>query len=115
MNVNKVILIGYLGKEPFITTSQNGSRIAMFSLATTESWKDKKTGEKKQQTTWHNVVVTNSSLADISDRYLKKGSFVYVEGTLRNREVTKGTEKFQQTDIVVGQFDGDLKILDSKQ
>ena len=115
MNINKVILIGRLGKEPHIIACSNGSRMAMLSVATSESWKDKVTGEKKQATEWHNVVVTNQGLVDIADKYLKKGLLVYIEGTLKSREVEKQGTKSIQTEVVVNPYSGELQILEKQQ
>lgn len=85
-SVNKVILVGNLGKDPEIKAFQNGGRIASFSLATSESWKDRQTGEKKERTEWHNISINSEGLVGVAERFLKKGSKVYIEGQLRTRK-----------------------------
>ncbi len=85
-SVNKVILIGNLGKDPEIKSFQNGGKIANFSIATSESWKDRATGEKKERTEWHNISVNSEGLVGVVERFLKKGSKVYIEGQLRTRK-----------------------------
>ena len=113
-SVNKVILIGNLGKDPEIRTMQNGGKVANLSLATSESWKDKSTGERKEKTEWHRVVIFGN-LADIAERYLKKGSKVYVSGSLQTRKWTdqSGAEKYT-TEVVLQGFGGELTMLDGK-
>ena len=114
--INKAILIGNLGQEPEIKYTQSGSAIANFSIATTESWKDRATGEKKVITQWHKVVVFNENIAKFVEQYVKKGSKVYVEGSIQNRKYTAkdGVEK-AITEIVITQFKGEIQILDSRQ
>lgn len=113
--VNKVMLIGNVGQDPEVKATQAGGKIASFSLATTESWKDKQTGERKTNSTWHRVVVFNPNLADVVERYLKKGAKVYVEGALSYRKYTdkSGVEK-STTEIVISNFKGELSILTSE-
>lgn len=113
-SVNKVILIGNLGRDPEIRTSQNGDKIASFSIATSEQWKDKATGERKEKTEWHRIVVFNPNLADVVERYVKKGSPVYVEGQLQTRKWTdqQGVEKYV-TEVVIGKFKGEITLLGS--
>ena len=113
-SVNKVILIGNLGKDPEVRTMQNGGKVANLSLATSESWKDKSTGERKEKTEWHRVVIFGN-LADIAERYLKKGSKVYVSGSLQTRKWTdqSGQEKYT-TEVVLQGFGGELTMLDGK-
>ena len=113
--VNKVMLIGNLGQDPDIRYSQSGAKIASFSVATTESWKDKSTGERKSITEWHRVVVFNENLADIVEKYIKKGSKVFVEGSLKTRKYTgnDGVEK-NITEIVISQFRGEITMLDGR-
>ena len=113
-SVNKVILIGHLGRDPEIRTNQGGEKIATLSLATSESWKDRATGERKEKTEWHRVVIFNPNLSDIAERYLKKGSSVYVEGALQTRKWTDqhGQEKYS-TEVVIGKFKGALTLLGS--
>ena len=115
MSINKVILIGFLGKDPEIRNTKDGKEIASFSLATTESWKDKSSGERKSKTEWHNVVVFNSDIAGVIKNYVKKGSKLYVEGSLETRKWTdkNGVERYS-TEIVVKNFDGKIELLDKK-
>ncbi|MEN9348023.1 MAG: hypothetical protein RLZZ77_1534 [Bacteroidota bacterium] len=104
-SVNKVILIGNLGKDPEVRSFENGGKIANFTLATTESWKDQATGERKSITDWHNISVRKSGLAGIAEQYLKKGMSVYVEGRLRTREyTTKEGEKKYITEVLADEF-----------
>ncbi|TAN58256.1 MAG: single-stranded DNA-binding protein [Magnetospirillum sp.] len=111
-SVNKVILLGNLGRDPEVRTSQDGSKIVNLNIATSESWKDRGTGERKEKTEWHRVVIFNPNLADIAERYLKKGSSVYVEGALQTRKWTdqSGQEKYS-TEVVIGRFKGELTLL----
>lgn len=111
-SVNKVILVGNVGKDPEIRTFQNGGRVANFSVATSESWKDKATGEKKERTEWHRVAVTNDALVGIVESYIRKGSKLYVEGKLQTRKWTdkNGVEKFS-TEVVLAPFGGQLVML----
>ena len=102
--VNKVILIGNIGKDPELKTFENGGKILNFSLATTESWKDPKTGERVSQTDWHNVVIRKSALAEIGDQYLKKGMKVFVEGKIRNRNYQVNGETKYITEIHADEF-----------
>jgi single-strand DNA-binding protein len=113
-SVNKVILIGNLGKDPEVRSMQNGGKVANLSLATSESWKDKSTGEKKEKTEWHRVVIFGQ-LADIAERFLKKGSKVYVCGSLQTRKWTDkdGAEKYS-TEVVLQGFNSELTMLDGK-
>lgn len=113
-SVNKVIILGNLGRDPEVRTSQDGSKIVNLNIATSESWKDRATGERKEKTEWHRVVIFNPNLADIAERYLKKGSSVYVEGTLQTRKWTdqSGQEKYS-TEVVIGRFKGELTLLGS--
>ena len=89
-SVNKVILIGNLGRDPEVRHSQAGAKIINFSLATSETWKDKATGERRERTEWHRVVIFNEHLAGVAENYLRKGSKVYIEGALQTREVREG-------------------------
>ena len=115
-SLNKVTLIGNLGKDPETHTSQSGKISTKFSLATTESWKDKQTGEWKNKTEWHRVVIWNEGLAKMASNALHKGSKVYVEGQLQTRKWTdnSGLEKYS-TEIVLPTFGGVVVILDAKQ
>lgn len=113
-SVNKVILVGNLGRDPEIRTmQQSGGRVASLSIATSESWKDKQSGERKEKTEWHRVSVFNDNLVGIIERYLKKGSKVYIEGQLETRKYTDkdGVEKYT-TEVVLRQFRGELTLLD---
>lgn len=112
-SVNKVILIGNLGADPEIRRTQDGKAIANLRIATSESWKDKSTGERKEKTEWHRVVVFNEGLCRIAEQYLKKGSKVYLEGQLQTRKWTDkdGVEKFS-TEIVLQGFNCQLTMLD---
>jgi single-strand DNA-binding protein len=114
-SVNKVILVGNLGKDPEIRTMQSGDKVANFSIATSESWKDKASGERKEKTQWHNVVIWNQGLVGIVERFIKKGSKVYLEGQLETRKYTdnNGVDKYT-TEVVLRPFRGELTMLDSK-
>jgi single-strand DNA-binding protein len=114
-SVNKVILIGNLGRDPEFRTFQNGGRVANFSIATSESWKDKTSGERKERTQWHNISVQNENLVGIVERFVKKGSKVYLEGQLEHRKYTDkdGVEKYM-TEVVLRPFRGELTLLDRK-
>ncbi len=113
-SVNKVILVGNLGKDPEVRTTQAGMKIVNFTLATSESWNDKASGERKEKTEWHRVVIFNERLGDVAERFLRKGRKVYVEGALQTRKWTdqSGAEKYT-TEVVIERFRGDLTLLDS--
>lgn len=115
-SVNKVILVGNLGKDPEVRRTNNGDPIVNLTVATGESWKDKATGERKEKTEWHRVVIFNENIARVAEQYLKKGSKVYLEGQLQTRKWTdqQGVEKVS-TEIVLQKFRGDLTILDSNR
>lgn len=112
-SVNKVILVGNLGKDPEIRNFQNGGRVAHFTIATSESWKDKSTGEKKERTEWHRISVMNDNLVGVVERFLKKGSKVYVEGQLETRkwQDQSGQDKYT-TEVVLRPYRGELTMLD---
>ena len=112
-SVNKVILVGNLGRDPEIRTFQNGGRVASFSIATSENWKDKATGEKKERTEWHRISVLNENLVGVVERYVKKGAKVYIEGQLETRKWTDkdGQEKYS-TEVVLRPYRGELTMLD---
>ena len=112
-SVNKVILIGNLGADPEIRRTQDGRPIANLRLATSESWKDKSTGERKEKTEWHRVVIFNENLCRVAEQYLKKGSKVYIEGALHTRkwQDQSGQDKYS-TEIVLQNFRGELTLLD---
>jgi len=112
-SVNKVILVGNLGRDPEIRSTQDGTRIANLNLATSESWRDRVSGERKERTEWHRVVIFNENLVTIAEKYLRKGSKVYVEGALQTRKWTDnaGAEKYS-TEVVLQRFRGELTMLD---
>ncbi len=112
-SVNKVILIGNLGRDPEVRRMQDGKPVVNLSVATSESWRDKATGERKEQTEWHRVVIFNERIAEVAEKYLKKGAKVYVEGQLRTRKWTdqSGAEKYS-TEVVLSGFRGELTMLD---
>ena len=114
-SVNKVILIGNLGADPEIRRTQDGRPIANLRIATSETWKDKNTGERKEKTEWHRVVIFNEGLCRIAEQYLKKGSKVYIEGALQTRKWTDkdGIEKYS-TEVVLQGFNSQLTMLDGK-
>jgi single-strand DNA-binding protein len=113
-SVNKVILVGNLGKDPEGRTMQNGDRVVSFSLATSETWRDKATGERKERAEWHKVVIYNEGLVRVAEQYLKKGSKVFVEGQLQTRKWTdqSGVERYS-TEVVLQRFRGELVMLGS--
>lgn len=113
-SVNKVILIGNVGKDPEVRRTQDGRPIVNLSVATSESWKDKSTGERKEKTEWHRVVIFNEGLAKVAEQYVKKGSKVYIEGALQTRKWTDkdGVDKYS-TEVVLQGFGGALTMLDS--
>ena len=114
-SVNKVILVGNLGRDPEIRYAQDGTKIVTFSMATSENWKDKNTGERREKTEWHRVVLFNERLADVAEKYLHKGSKVYIEGALQTRKWTgnDGVEKYT-TEVVLQRYRGELTMLDSR-
>lgn len=114
-SINKVILVGNLGAEPKVSNTSNGSKIVNLNIATSDSWKDKLSGERKERTEWHRVVIFNPQLADIAEKYLRKGSKVYLEGQLQTRkwEDSNGQEKYT-TEVVLQNFSGNLVLLDSR-
>ena len=115
-SINKVILIGNVGKDPEVRRMTSGDMVVSFSVATSESWKDKNTGERKEKTEWHNVVIFNEGIAKVAESYVKKGSKVYIEGALQTRkwQDKDGADKYT-TEIVLQKFRGELQLLDSKQ
>ena len=112
-SVNKVILVGNLGKDPEVRTFQNGGRVCNLRLATSENWRDKQTGEKREKTEWHSVVIFNENLVRVAEQYLKKGSKVYIEGQLETRKATdqSGGDRYF-TEVVIRPFRGELTLLD---
>lgn len=113
-SINKVILVGNLGRDPEVRRLNNGEPVVSLSVATSESWKDKATGERKEKSEWHKVVIFNENIARVAEQYLKKGSKVYLEGQLQTRKWTdqSGVEKYT-TEIVLQRFRGELTILDN--
>ena len=113
-SVNKVILVGNLGKDPETRSFQNGGKVVSFSIATSESWKDKSSGEKRDKTEWHNISVFNENAANFAERYLKKGSKVYIEGQLETRkwQDKDGNDRYT-TEVVIRPFKGELTSLES--
>lgn len=114
-SVNKVILVGNLGRDPEIRSMQSGEEVCQLSVATSETWRDKATGERKERTEWHRVVIFNENLVKVAKQYLKKGSKVYLEGSLQTRKWTDkdGVEKFT-TEVVLPRFRGELTMLDGR-
>lgn len=115
MSINKVILVGNVGQDPEIRTTSDGREIASFSIATSESWKDKNSGEKKDKTEWHRIVVFSQGLVGIIKNYVKKGSKLYIEGQLQTRKWTdnNGIEKYT-TEVVLQNYNSTMQMLDSK-
>jgi single-strand DNA-binding protein len=114
-SVNKVILVGNLGKDPEVRRMTSGEPVVNLSIATSESWRDKASGERKEKTEWHRVVIFNKNLAEVAEKYLRKGSKVYVEGQLQTRKWTDkdGAEKYS-TEVVLQNFRGELTMLDGR-
>jgi single-strand DNA-binding protein len=115
-SVNKVILVGNLGKDPEVRTTQDGQKIVNLTLATSDTWNDRQTGERKERTEWHRVVIFNDRVGDVAERFLRKGRKVYVEGSLQTRKWTdqSGQERYS-TEVVIGRFKGELVLLDSNR
>jgi single-strand DNA-binding protein len=114
-SVNKVILIGNLGKDPEVRRMQNGDAVVNLSVATSETWRDKQSGERKEKTEWHRVVIFNENIAKVVEQYCRKGSKVYLEGQLQTREWTDkdGVKKYS-TEIVIQRYRGELTLLDGR-
>lgn len=113
-SVNKAILIGNLGRDPEIRTFQNGARIATFRLATSETWRDKTTGERQERTQWHTVVIFNEPLVKVAEQYLRKGSKVYVEGQIETRKAQTNDGERYFTEVVLRPFRGEITLLDKQ-
>jgi single-strand DNA-binding protein len=114
-SVNKIILVGNVGKDPEARTMQTGGKVVSFSLATSESWNDKMSGDRKEKTQWHRVVIFNEKLGEIAERYVKKGSKVYLEGQIESRKYTdKDGQEREITEVVLSRFRGELTLLDSR-
>ena len=114
-SVNKVILVGNLGRDPEVRTMQDGNPVVNLSVATSENWRDKNTGERREKTEWHRVVIFNERLAEVVQKYLRKGSKVYIEGQLQTRKWTdqSGQEKYS-TEVVLQRYRGELTMLDGR-
>ena len=114
-SVNKVILIGNLGRDPEVRTFQNGGKVCNFPIATSETWKDRNSGERQERTNWHNIAIFNENLAQIAEQYLRKGSKVYVEGQLETRkwQDQAGNDRYT-TEVVLRNFRGELTLLDGR-
>ncbi len=114
-SVNKVILIGNLGRDPEVRTFQNGGKVCNFSIATSETWKDRNSGERQERTNWHNIAIFNENLAQIAEQYLRKGSKVCVEGQLETRkwQDQAGNDRYT-TEVVLRNFRGELTLLDGR-
>jgi single-strand DNA-binding protein len=114
-SVNKVILVGNLGRDPEVRNTQDGNKIVNLAIATSETWNDKASGERKEKTEWHRVVIFNDRVADVAERYLKKGAKIYVEGSLQTRKWTdQGGQERYTTEVVIGRFNGQLTMLDTR-
>ena len=115
-SVNKVILIGNLGKDPEVRSFQNGGKVVNFTLATSETWNDRGSGERKEKTEWHNVVIKNDKIGEIAEKYLKKGMKVYIEGRVETRKWAdqSGQDKYT-TEIVIPAFRGELTMLSGRE
>ncbi|WP_336764427.1 single-stranded DNA-binding protein [Asaia sp. VD9] len=115
-SVNKVILVGNLGRDPEVRNAQSGAKIVNLTVATSESWNDRNSGERKERTEWHRVVIFNERLADVAERFLRKGRKVYIEGQLQTRKWTdqSGEDRYT-TEIVIDRFRGELTLLDNAQ
>ncbi|MCX5618477.1 single-stranded DNA-binding protein [Bombella sp. TMW 2.2543] len=115
-SVNKVILVGNLGRDPEVRNTQSGSKVVNLAIATSDTWNDRNTGERRDRTEWHRVVIFNERVGEVAERYLRKGRKVYIEGELRTRKWTdqQGMEKYT-TEVVIDRFRGNLVLLDSQR
>jgi single-strand DNA-binding protein len=114
-SVNKVILVGNLGRDPEVRNTQDGSRIVHLSVATSDRWRDRQSGEQRERTEWHRVVIFNDKLGEIAERYLRKGSKVYVEGALQTRKWTgNDNQERYTTEVILQRFRGELTLLDGR-
>lgn len=115
-SVNKVIIVGNVGKDPEIRNTQAGGKIANLTVATSETWNDKASGERKERTEWHRVACMNDNISGVIERFVKKGSKVYIEGSLQTRKWTdqQGVERYT-TEVMIGRFNGQLVLLDGRQ
>ena len=113
-SINKVILVGNLGRDPEIRTLNSGDRVANLSIATSETWRDRNSGERKERTEWHRVVIFNDNLVKVAENYLRKGSKVYIEGALQTRKYEQGGQEKYSTEVVLQKFRGELTMLDGR-
>ncbi|MBV1798412.1 single-stranded DNA-binding protein [Siccirubricoccus sp. G192] len=114
-SVNKVILVGNLGRDPEARNMPSGGKVVSFSVATSETWNDRASGERKEKTQWHRVAIFNEKLGEIAEKYLRKGSKVYLEGQIESRKYTdKEGQERETTEIVIGRFKGELTLLDGR-
>jgi single-strand DNA-binding protein len=113
-SVNKVILVGNLGKDPEVRRLNSGDPVVNLSVATSETWRDKQSGERKEKTEWHRVVIFNENLAKVAEQYLKKGAKVYIEGQLQTRKYEQGGVEKYTTEVVLQKYRGELTMLDGK-
>ena len=115
-SVNKVILVGNLGKDPEVRHTQSGSKIVSFTLATSDTWNDRQSGERRERTEWHRVVIFNERAGDVAERFLRKGRKVYIEGELRTRKWTgQDGQEHYTTEVVIDRFRGELVLIDSNR
>jgi len=115
-SVNKVILVGNLGKDPEVRHTQSGSKVVSFTLATSDTWNDRQSGERRERTEWHRVVIFNERLGDVADRFLRKGRKVYLEGELRTRKWTgQDGQEHYTAEVVIDRFRGELVLIDSNR
>ena len=114
-SVNKVILVGNLGRDPEVKSFQNGGRVCNLSIATSENWRDKASGERRERTEWHRVVIFNENLVGVAERFLKKGSKVYIEGQLETRKYEKDGRETYTTEVVLRPYRGELTLLDGRE
>ncbi|MGI5846120.1 MAG: single-stranded DNA-binding protein [Alphaproteobacteria bacterium] len=111
-SINKVILVGNIGSDPQVRTTTNGQKVVNFSLATSDRWKDRQTGEQKEQTEWHRIVIFNQNLAEVAERMIQKGTKLYIEGQLKTRKwQNQQGQDVYTTEVVLNQFSGQLVIL----
>jgi single-strand DNA-binding protein len=114
-SVNKVILVGNLGRDPEVRRMGSGEPVVNFSIATSETWRDRQSGERKERTEWHNIVIFNENLAKVAEQYLRKGSKVYIEGALQTRKFTdKNGQERSTTEVVLQKYRGEMTLLDGR-
>lgn len=113
-SVNKVILIGNLGRDPEVKSFQNGGRVCNLSIATSENWRDKASGERRERTEWHRVVIFNENLVGVAEKFLKKGSKVYIEGQIETRKFERDGREQYTTEVVLRPYRGELTLLDGR-